>query len=159
MTADELTIRTNSPEETERLGSVLAVLLPPGSLLALRGDLAAGKTCLVRGLARGFQSADRVSSPTFTLVNEYEGQVRLFHLDLYRLDSQYDIIDLGYEELFQPDHAVTVVEWAERAEELLPAKRVDALLTHDDENTRTICIVNRDCLTAGWQPKLRQGFS
>ncbi|PCJ60833.1 MAG: tRNA (adenosine(37)-N6)-threonylcarbamoyltransferase complex ATPase subunit type 1 TsaE [Candidatus Hydrogenedentota bacterium] len=156
MTSDELTIKSTSPDETERLGAVFATLIPSGSVVALRGDLAAGKTCLVRGLAQGFHSADWVTSPTFTLVNEYEGDTKLYHLDLYRLDSAYEMIDLGYEELFDPDNAITVVEWAERAETLLPQKRVDVYLEYGGEEIRTIRIVNRECLPHGWQQSLQQ---
>jgi tRNA threonylcarbamoyladenosine biosynthesis protein TsaE len=155
MTCDELTITTTSPEQTEDLGAALAGLLSTGSVAALRGDLAAGKTCLVRGFARGIRSTHRVSSPTFTLVNEYKGDTMIYHLDLYRLNSIHQLYDLGYEELFEPVNAVTVVEWAERAEELLPSQRLDIFLEHGGEETRILRLVNRNCLGADWKESLR----
>ncbi len=143
---------TRSPDETERLGRALAELLPTGTVVALRGDLAAGKTCLVRGMAARFAADAPVSSPTFTLVNEYGTTSRLYHLDLYRLAPE-EVADLGYEELFEPD-GVTVVEWAERAEKLLPDRRVDVELEHAGGDRRRITVHDRGVLAEGWQQVL-----
>lgn len=109
-----MTFETNSPEETERLGYALAGVLPLGAVVALRGELASGKTCLVRGMAARCARGTPIHSPTFTLVNQYPGSPTLYHLDLYRLSTE-EVADLGYEELFEPD-GIAVVEWAERAE-------------------------------------------
>jgi tRNA threonylcarbamoyladenosine biosynthesis protein TsaE len=108
------TLTTRSPAETEMLGERWGREARRGWVVGLSGDLGAGKTQLVKGLARGLGSAARVHSPTFTLVNEYGGgRLRLFHLDLYRLETPGQVISAGLEEYLQPD-GVTVIEWAER---------------------------------------------
>jgi tRNA threonylcarbamoyladenosine biosynthesis protein TsaE len=100
--------------ETESLGEAWGREAKPGLIIALSGDLGAGKTQLVKGIARGLGIASRVLSPTFTLVNEYTGgRLRLFHLDLYRLETRAQILAAGLEEYLQPD-GVAVIEWAER---------------------------------------------
>ena len=106
---------TNSPEETTALGEAWAKEVAPGWTIALCGDLGAGKTQLVKGLARGLGFTDRIASPTFALVNEYGGgRLSLFHLDLYRLDTRAQIAGAGLDEYFFTPRGVTVVEWAER---------------------------------------------
>jgi tRNA threonylcarbamoyladenosine biosynthesis protein TsaE len=145
MKEETVEIVTHSPEETERLGEMLAELLPTGSVVALHGELAAGKTCLVRGMARKYARGEIVSSPTFTIVNQYGENPALYHVDLYRLEAVSEIRDLGYEELFEPD-GITVVEWAERAESLLPEKRLDIFLEVAGENERRLTMVNRGTL-------------
>ena len=108
-------VLTNSPEETAALGEAWAREVAPGWTLALCGDLGAGKTKLVKGLARGLGFSGRVASPTFALVNEYTGdRLPLFHLDLYRLDTREQIASAGLDEYFFTPRGVTVVEWAER---------------------------------------------
>ncbi|MGI6460522.1 MAG: tRNA (adenosine(37)-N6)-threonylcarbamoyltransferase complex ATPase subunit type 1 TsaE [Candidatus Hydrogenedentales bacterium] len=104
-------IESASPETTRRLGAALAALLPQGAVVALRGDLATGKTCLVSGMATHFTVADYVHSPTFTLVNQYGEEPALMHVDLYRLSGPDEVADLGYAELFDSED-VCVVEWA-----------------------------------------------
>ena len=149
----KLELVTHSPEETEALGMALARLLPQGAAVALRGDLATGKTCLVRGMAAHFAQGAPVHSPTFTLVNEYGDATRLYHLDLYRLGGPEEMADLGYEELFDSD-GVCVVEWAERAEELLPNQRLDIDLAHGGGDTRRIKMTNHNLLHDGWEQAL-----
>ncbi len=106
---------TNSPEETAALGEAWAEDVSPGWTIALCGDLGAGKTQLVKGLARGLGISGRLASPTFALVNEHAGgRVPLFHLDLYRLDTRAQIAGAGLDEYFFTPRGVTVVEWAER---------------------------------------------
>ena len=108
-------VLTNSPEETAALGEAWAHEAAPGWTIALCGDLGAGKTQLVKGLARGLGVTDRIASPTFALVNEYVGgRVPLFHLDLYRLDTRAQITGAGLDEYLFTPRGVTVVEWAER---------------------------------------------
>ena len=97
---ESITITTQSAEETERLGERLSALLPRGAVVTLRGDLAAGKTCLVRGMARRFQANETVASPTFTIVNQYGDDLKLYHIDLYRMADLAEVADLGYDELF-----------------------------------------------------------
>lgn len=105
---------SHSPSDTESLGERFGRAAQSGWVLALSGNLGAGKTQFVKGLARGLGCASRVHSPTFTLVNEYEcGRLRLFHLDLYRLETAEQIFSAGIEEFLSPD-GVSVIEWAER---------------------------------------------
>ena len=111
------TLISHSPAETEALGEQWGRDAQYGLVIALSGDLGAGKTQLVRGLARGLGVTTRVHSPTFTLVNEYSGgRLKLFHLDLYRLETPEQIHSAGIEEFLQPD-GVAVIEWAERLED------------------------------------------
>ena len=108
------TFISHSPAETESLGERWGREAQRGLVIALTGDLGAGKTQLVKGIARGLGVTSRVHSPTFTLVNEYSGgHLRLFHLDLYRLETRQQILGAGLEEYFRPD-GVAVIEWAER---------------------------------------------
>lgn len=112
------TFISHSPAETEARGEQFGRAASRGQVIALSGDLGAGKTQFVRGLARGLGIAGRVHSPTFTLVNEYGGgRLKLFHLDLYRLETAEQILSAGIEEYLKPD-GVSVVEWAERIYDL-----------------------------------------
>jgi len=120
------TFISHSPEDTQALGECWGRDAHNGLVIALSGDLGAGKTQLVKGLARGLGVASRVHSPTFTLVNEYTGgRLRLFHLDLYRLETRAQILSAGLEDYWQPD-GVTVIEWAERAKEELSMKNEES---------------------------------
>jgi len=104
---------TNSPAETEALGEKLAQTLTPGTVIAYRGDLGAGKTAFTRGLARGLGCTDLVTSPTYTIVNEYlNGRLPLFHFDMYRLASSDDLWDIGWEDYLERG-GVCAVEWSE----------------------------------------------
>ncbi len=108
------TFISHSPAETESLGEQFGRVAKNGTVIALSGELGAGKTQFVKGLARGLGISVRVHSPTFTLVNEYGGgRLKLFHLDLYRLETPQQIVSAGIEEFLQPD-GVSVIEWAER---------------------------------------------
>src|SRR5471030_587965 len=112
------TFISHSPAETEALGEKFGRMAERGLVIALSGDLGAGKTQFVKGLARGLGISCRVHSPTFTLVNEYDGgRLKLFHLDLYRLETAEQILSVGIEEFLSPD-GVSVVEWAERIYDL-----------------------------------------
>ena len=111
------TFISHSPAETESLGERWGRAAQTGLVIGLSGDLGAGKTQLVKGIARGLGIPARVHSPTFTLVNEYGGgRLRLFHLDLYRLETRGQMVSAGLEEFLQPD-GMTVIEWAERLED------------------------------------------
>ena len=106
---------THSPEETEQLGAALGRKLNPGTILAYEGDLGAGKTAFTRGLARGLGAKDMVTSPTYTIVNEYlSGRMPLFHFDMYRLASSDDLWDIGWEDYLERG-GVCAVEWSENA--------------------------------------------
>lgn len=109
-------ITTNSPEETEAAGEALGRRIPDGTVIAMYGDLGAGKTAFVRGLARGMGIDTRVSSPTFTIVNEYQGARTLIHFDMYRLGSADELFDIGWED-YLARGAVCAVEWSENVED------------------------------------------
>lgn len=112
-------IISNNVAETERAGAEFAAALPGGTIVAFTGDLGAGKTAFVRGMARGLGIGGRVTSPTFTIVNEYEGGKRpLFHFDLYRLESADDLYEIGWEDYLARD-GICAVEWSERAPEAM----------------------------------------
>jgi len=144
-----------SPAATERLGEALARLLPRRSTVALYGDLATGKTCLVRGMAAHFTGRRDVHSPTFTLINEYRGNPTLYHIDLYRLAGPEEAAELGCEEIFDsPD--VCAVEWAERAERLLPDRCVRIFMRHAGNDLRALRVVDPALLPEGWQEILRR---
>jgi tRNA threonylcarbamoyladenosine biosynthesis protein TsaE len=124
-------LRTRTAEETRGAGEAIAGLLRGGDAVSLTGDLGAGKTTLVQGAAQGLGVAGPVVSPTFTLVREYEGRLRVVHVDVYRLDRMQDAIDLGLEEL-AGDDAVLFVEWGDAIEALLPGDALDIELTVPD---------------------------
>ncbi|MBN4046796.1 tRNA (adenosine(37)-N6)-threonylcarbamoyltransferase complex ATPase subunit type 1 TsaE [bacterium AH-315-P07] len=154
MSDTTLQIETASPEQTEALGEALAHAMFPGTLIALYGDLAAGKTCLVHGIAQAFEVQEPVSSPTFTIVNEYHGTQTLYHIDLYRLTSLEEIQDLGFEEYIDHPEAICIIEWAERADELLPESRVNIRMEHLGEDQRSISIQALTPMKDGWQEAL-----
>jgi tRNA threonylcarbamoyladenosine biosynthesis protein TsaE len=113
--------RTETPQETEALGEALGRVLPPGSVVAYTGGLGAGKTAFTRGLARGLGVQDRVTSPTYTIVNEYEGgRLPLFHFDWYRLSDAEELFDIGWEDYLSRG-GVCAVEWSENAPEAFDA--------------------------------------
>jgi tRNA threonylcarbamoyladenosine biosynthesis protein TsaE len=120
-------VETHSPEATEGLGGRLGARLRPGDVVAVIGPLGAGKTALARGIARGAGATGYVASPSFVIIREYSGPVRVFHADLYRLDRPQDIADLGLDELVE-DGGILIVEWADRAEGLLPRDRLDVAI-------------------------------
>ena len=110
---------TNSPVETEALGAALGKILPPGTVIAYRGDLGAGKTAFTRGLARGLGCGEIVTSPTYTIVNEYlSGRLPLFHFDMYRLASSDDLWDIGWEDYLDRG-GICAVEWSENVDDAM----------------------------------------
>jgi tRNA threonylcarbamoyladenosine biosynthesis protein TsaE len=122
-------LSTRAPEETRNVGEALAGLLVPGDVVSLTGDLGAGKTCLVQGAARGLGVGEPVGSPTFVLVREYRGgQLPVYHLDVYRLDRLQEVIDLGFEDLLDPE-GVVFVEWGSVIDALLPDSFLEIELT------------------------------
>ena len=132
---------SNSPQETEALGTDLAAKLSPGDVVAFTGDLGAGKTAFTRGLARGLGIQERVTSPTFTIVNEYEGgRLPLFHFDMYRLSSSDELFDIGWED-YLARGGVCAVEWSEIIDDALEGGviRVDIRRgEHDSQRIITI---------------------
>ncbi len=118
----ETKIETFSPEETRSFGSWLSQFLKPDDVVGLVGDLGAGKTVLAQGIGEGLRVVDEVKSPSFTVVNEYEGKMRLYHIDMYRL-RQEDFLELGLEE-YLGRGGVAVIEWADKIEKYLPDGRI-----------------------------------
>ncbi len=133
-------VKTNSPEETWALAAELADKLGRGSVIALHGDLGAGKTCFIQGLAAALGIDEPITSPTYTLIGEYEGRLPLHHIDLYRLSGPTEALGLGLEEYFDAN-GITAIEWAERAEGLLPPDLLHIRIEVDEHTeTRTFRI-------------------
>ena len=132
---------TNSEAETEALGVRLAGTLEPGAVIAFTGDLGAGKTAFTRGLARGLGIAERVTSPTFTIVNEYEGgRLPLFHFDMYRLGSSEELFDIGWED-YLARGGVCAVEWSENIADALEEGTISVEIRRGTcENQRVITV-------------------
>ena len=131
---------SHSPEETEHIGEMLGRRLRPGTVVAYRGGLGMGKTAFTRGLARGLGCAGRVTSPTFTIVNEYDGATPLFHFDMYRLGSSDELFDIGWE-VYRTRGGVCAVEWSERVDDAMPADTLWVDIARGtDESDRIITI-------------------
>jgi len=132
-------IVSRSAEETRRIGEIIGEMAEAGTLIALRGDLGSGKTALVQGLARGLKVPEKcyVTSPSYTLVNEYCGRLPLFHLDLYRL-SDPDFDDIGLYDILDTHSAVVAIEWAERLGPECPFEGLTLQMEITGENTRNI---------------------
>ena len=131
---------TRSEAETEALGTSLGQKLQPGTVIAYYGDLGAGKTAFTRGLARGLGITDRITSPTYTIVNEYPGKVPLFHFDMYRLESSDDLFDIGWEDYIARG-GIIAVEWSERVEDALEgALVIDIRKDPENPDHRTISV-------------------
>ena len=136
---------TNSPEETEALGQRLGAVLQPGSVLAYCGDLGAGKTAFTRGLARGLGASEPVTSPTYTIVNEYlSGRMPLFHFDMYRLTSSDDLWDIGWEDYLERG-GVCAVEWSENVTDAME-NAITVRIEKLGEESRRITIEGGDTL-------------
>ncbi len=130
---------THSPEETEAVGEALGKALSPGTVIAYRGGLGAGKTAFTRGLARGLNCRETVTSPTYTIVNEYlGGRIPLFHFDMYRLKSSDDLWDIGWEDYLDRG-GVCAVEWSENVEDAMEGA-ITVSIARVDDNTREIQI-------------------
>lgn len=134
-------LHTTSAEQTERLGEYIGSRLSKGDVIAFQGTLAAGKTTMTKGIARGLGIDENVTSPTFTLISEYRGRLPLYHMDVYRLDSTDDFVNLGVEELLYGD-GVCVVEWSEKVMSVLPPSSMILLIEGDGEYGRTITVTN-----------------
>ena len=130
---------TNSPAETESVGAALGKILPPGSIIAYRGDLGAGKTAFTRGLARGLGCSESVTSPTYTIVNEYlTGRIPLFHFDMYRLKSSDDLWGIGWDDYLDRD-GVCAVEWSENVDDAME-NAIYVTIEKTGEDSRCITI-------------------
>ena len=135
---------SHSPEETEHIGEMLGRRLRPGTVVAYRGGLGMGKTAFTRGVAQGLGCRGRVTSPTFTIVNEYDGPTPLFHFDMYRLTSSDELFDIGWED-YLTRGGVCAVEWSENVTEAMEGA-VSVTIDVLGENTRRITISGGDFL-------------
>lgn len=135
----ETTILSDSEESTIRIGVAMGSVLVPGDVVALSGDLGSGKTTLVKGMAKALGSDETVSSPTFPIVQRYRGRTPLNHVDLYRIRDREELADLDYDLLFGPD-SISVVEWADRFEDVLPHACMVAVLEHAGPSSRRITL-------------------
>ena len=136
---------TNSPTETEAIGFALGKIIPAGTIIAYRGDLGAGKTAFTRGLARGLGAGDMVTSPTYTIVNEYvSGRLPLFHFDMYRLASSDDLWDIGWED-YLDRNGICAVEWSENVADALE-DAMSVTIEKLGEDTRRITLEGGDFL-------------
>ena len=126
-----------NPEQTMEFATHIAQKLQPGDVIALEGDLGAGKTTFTKGLAVGLGIQKMVNSPTFTIIKEYQGQIPLFHMDVYRVNDSFE--DFGFDEYFEGS-GVTVVEWAHLIKEQLPEERLTIYLYREEEQSRRIVV-------------------
>ena len=135
-------ITTHSPEETIASGRTLAEMLAPPKLVLLRGDLGAGKTTLAKGIAAAFEAAneDDVTSPTFTLIHEYRGpRANLYHIDLYRIDTERELATLGLDDL-RAENSILLIEWGEKFPRFVRERNVEIALEREGDNGRRITI-------------------
>ncbi len=136
LAGDGVELISESPVQTQSLGERLGRLLQPGDALLLQGELGAGKTCLTQGIARGLGVAEAVCSPTFILVGQYNGRLRIYHADLYRLEDPREVADLDLDR--SSEDGVLIVEWPERAPEWLPREHLLVTIEHTGPNSRRI---------------------
>ena len=136
-------LHSHNEAETEAAGARLAAALAPGSVVAYEGGLGMGKTAFTRGLAAGLGYKGRVTSPTFTIVNEYEGRLPLFHFDMYRLNSADDLFDIGWED-YLARGGVCAVEWSENVADALPEDTVRVRIAREGDTGRCITIEGVD---------------
>ena len=132
-------ITSASPEETEAAGERLGRGLRPGAVVALTGELGAGKTCFIQGLVRGLGAAVRATSPTFVLINQYAGRLPVYHVDAYRTESLAELVDLGLLELMNGE-GVTLIEWADKLPSLLPPDAIHVTVDGVGDEPRRITI-------------------
>lgn len=138
MVPPSIRFTSESPEQTRTWAANWVKSLATGTVIALHGDLGTGKTCLVQGLAHGLGITDAIHSPTFTLINEYRGQLPLYHLDLYRLHAEQDAWDIGIDQYLSSD-GITAIEWADRISKILPPLTVHIWMSYGDNiNSRVI---------------------
>lgn len=135
-----LSFVTQSPEETIKLGENLGKIISPPLIVALYGELGSGKTTFLKGVARGL-GVEKIRSPSFIMITRYKGKYPIIHVDLYRLDSGEELVPLGLKDMLYDETSVVFIEWAERAESLLPSSRISVKISHlNGETSREIII-------------------
>jgi tRNA threonylcarbamoyladenosine biosynthesis protein TsaE len=134
-------LTTHSPDKTLSLGKNLGKMIKAGTIFALKGDLGSGKTTFVQGLAKGLDVSEKyyITSPTFTLINEYPGRYRFFHIDLYRIEDPFELEELGFHEIINSDN-VTAIEWADKLVDDFTSEYIDIKFVILDDVTRKINI-------------------
>lgn len=137
----EKEIKTFSIEETVEIGTKLGKLLGGGEIILLSGDLGTGKTAFTSGIAKGLNIAGYITSPTFTIVNEYEAQIPLYHFDVYRINDSEEMYEIGFDEYINSD-GVTVIEWAELINECLPVENIQIKITKCIEEGLDVRVLN-----------------
>lgn len=138
-----ISLYTSSGEETINLGTIIGSLLKPGDVIAMQGTLAAGKTTITKGIAQALGVEETVTSPTFTLISEYEGKMPLYHMDVYRIDTTEDFVNLGTEDMIY-GKGVSIIEWSEKIMSELPKRTIVLKLEADDKGGRNITLSNFD---------------
>lgn len=160
---ETLELQLNNSDETLKLGEIIGKSLIPGSIIALVGDLGAGKTVLVKGIAKGLGIDEEPNSPTYVIMNSYEGRIPLYHFDLYRVSSEDELFGIGYDEFFFGD-GVTAVEWADRVQGIFPEDTIKIEITipesesEDSETTRNIAIEGRREWVLSFKNTAEQAF-
>lgn len=137
-----LKIKTDNAKQTEELGIRIGESLTGGEIIAMTGDLGSGKTTITKSIAKGLDIDEYITSPTFTIVNEYEGRLKLFHFDVYRIGDIEEMYDMGYEEYFYSG-GVCIIEWANLIEEILPEDTIRIEISTQDENKRQFIITGK----------------
>ena len=132
-------IIVNNLSDTEKLGKIIANCIEKGTVICLDGDLGVGKTSLTQFIAKEFSVKEYVVSPTFTIIKEYDGKLPFYHMDVYRIESEDDMYDLGYDEYIYSE-GVTIIEWSHSIEGILPKERVNIKIRRIDDNKREINI-------------------
>jgi tRNA threonylcarbamoyladenosine biosynthesis protein TsaE len=160
---ENMDIRVTDRGETIKLGEIIGKSLEPGSIIALRGDLGAGKTVLVKGIARGLGIEDEPVSPTFVIMNAYEGSIPLYHFDLYRISDADELVGIGYDE-FLFGGGVSAIEWADRIEEIFPEYtiyidiKIPESLNDGSDNIREIKIEGKKEWVSSFRNTAEQAF-
>ncbi len=132
-------IVVNNLQDTEKVGKIIGRNLDKGTVLCLDGDLGVGKTALTQFIAKEFGIKEYITSPTFNIIKEYEGRLPFYHMDVYRIESQDDMYDLGYDEYIYSE-GVTIIEWSNKIEGILPENRININIRRLDDSGRTLFI-------------------
>lgn len=132
-------IKVKDLKDTERIGKIISLCLEEGTVLCLDGDLGVGKTALTQFIARDFGVKEYITSPTFNIIKEYEGRLPFYHMDVYRVDSEDDMYDLGYDEYIY-SKGVTIIEWSHKIKDILPDERISIEIQRLDDTSRIMII-------------------
>jgi len=134
-------IKASNLQDTDKIGKIIGESLKSGTVICLEGDLGAGKTTLTQSIAKGLEIHDYVTSPTFTIIKEYNGRLNLYHMDAYRLDSEDEMYDLGYDEYINSD-GVCIIEWASKIKGLIPKSAINITININYENNNRELDIN-----------------